>query len=90
MRIQFFCCKLPSIGCACRRHLEQPDLARFLDMLEDVHMQTSPPMVYWVAPALQYHPTTGSLLRDLHPQMEVIRMELADGWRRGLCVIRRQ
>jgi hypothetical protein len=29
-------------------------------------------------------------LRYIHPQMEVVRVGLAESWRRGLCVVLRQ
>jgi hypothetical protein len=72
-----------------RKHLEQQDFPRY-GYFPRVNLQSSPPMVYLVAPALRFHPTTGSLLRYLHPEMEVIRVGLAESWRRGLSVILRQ
>lgn len=72
-----------------RKHLQQQDFARY-GYFTGVNLQTNPPVVYLVAPALRFHPTTGSLLRYLHPQLEVIRVGLAESWRRGLCVVLRQ
>lgn len=72
-----------------RKHLEQQDFPRY-GYFTDVNLQANAPVVYLVAPALRFHPTTGSLLRYLHPQLEVIRVGLAENWRRGLCVILRQ
>jgi hypothetical protein len=37
-----------------------------------VTLQPHPPTVYLVALALRFHPTTGSLLRYLNPQMQVV------------------
>ena len=50
----------------------------------------APPLVYFVAPALRFHPATDCLLRMLHPQLEVVRVGLAEHWRRGLSVVLRQ
>jgi len=70
-----------------RRHLGQPDLARS-GYFQGCSPANEPANGILGGPALQYHPTTGSLLRYLRPQMEAVRVGLADGWRRGLCVIR--
>ena len=72
-----------------KRHLEQQDFPR-CGYFSGVELQPLAPIVYLVAPSLRFHPTTGSLLRYLHPQMEVVRVGLAESWRRGLCVILRQ
>jgi len=70
-------------------HLEQQNFARY-GYFPGVTLQPNPPIVYLVAPALRFHPTTGSLLHYLSPQIEVVRVGLAETWRRGLCVILRQ
>ena len=67
----------------------QQDFPRY-GYFPGVALQPKPPIVYLVAPALRFHPTTGSLLRYVHPEMEVVRVGLAESWRRGLCVILRQ
>jgi hypothetical protein len=53
-------------------------------------LQPASPLVYLVAPALRFHPTTGDLLNDLSPELEVVRVGLAENWRRGLRVVMRQ
>lgn len=72
-----------------RHHLGQQDFSRY-GYFPGVALQLHPPIVYLVAPALRFHPTTGSLLRYLNSEMEVVRVGLAETWRRGLCVILRQ
>ncbi len=72
-----------------RRHLQQGDLPRN-GYFPGVTLQTVAPLVYLVAPAMRFHPTTDTLLRWLDPEMEVIRVGLAESWRRGLRVVMRQ
>jgi hypothetical protein len=48
------------------------------------------PLVYLIAPALRFHPTTDALQRYLSPEMETIRVGLAESWCRGLRVMFRQ
>jgi hypothetical protein len=72
-----------------QRHLQQQDFSRY-GYFCDVALQPNPPLVYLVAPALHFHPATEILLRYVHPQLEVIRVGLAQSWRRGLCVVLRQ
>lgn len=72
-----------------RRHQEQGDLQRY-GYLPGVELQAQPPIVYLVAPALRIHPTTDTLLRYLTPDLEVVRIGVAESWRRGLRVVLRQ
>ena len=72
-----------------RRHLEQGDFARY-GYFPRIELQPTPPIVYLVAPALRFHPATDTLLRHLSPQLEVVRVGLAESWRRGLRVVMRQ
>jgi hypothetical protein len=71
------------------QHLERGDFshAGYFPKLE---LQKTPPLVYLVAPALRFHSTTGLLLRHLSSSMEVVRVGLAESWRRGLRVVIRQ
>jgi hypothetical protein len=39
---------------------------------------------------LRFHPPTDALLRHLSPEIEVVRVGLAESWRRGLRVVMRQ
>jgi hypothetical protein len=72
-----------------RRHLEQRDFARY-GYFPGIELQTAPPLVYLVAPALRFHPSTDTLLRFLSPDLENTRVGLAESWRRGLRVVMRQ
>ena len=70
-------------------HLERGDLSRY-GYFPGVPLQTLPPLVYLVAPALRFHPATDALLRYLSPEVEVVRVGLAESWRRGVRVVMRQ
>jgi len=72
-----------------RRHLEEGDFARY-GYVTDVELQRTPPIVYLVAPALRFHPSTDVLLHYLASGLEVVRVGLAESWRRGLRVVMRQ
>lgn len=72
-----------------RRHQAQGDLARY-GYFPGLQLQTAPPIVYLVAPALRFHPTTDAILRFVSPEMEIIRVGLTENWRRGLRVVMRQ
>ena len=72
-----------------RRHLEQRDFARY-GYFPGIELQTAPPLVYLVAPALRFHPATDKLLRFLPPELETLRVGLGESWRRGLRVLMRQ
>ena len=72
-----------------RRHLDLQDFARY-GYFPGIELQTAPPLVYLVAPALRFHPSTDTLLRYLSPEMESTRVGLAESWRRGLRVVMRQ
>ncbi len=72
-----------------RRHLEQGHFARY-GYFPGVELQPAPPLVYLVAPALRFHPATDVLLRYLAPDLEMVRVGLAESWRRGIRVVMRQ
>ncbi|HLZ52577.1 MAG TPA: hypothetical protein VKP61_17640 [Candidatus Acidoferrum sp.] len=72
-----------------RRHLNQRDFARY-GYFPGIELQPLPPLVYLVAPALRFHPSTDTLLRFLSPELESTRVGLAESWRRGLRVVMRQ
>lgn len=72
-----------------KRHLEQGDIARY-GYFPGVQFQSAPPLVYLVAPALRFHPATDTLARALSPQIDMVRVGLAENWRRGLRVVLRQ
>lgn len=70
-------------------HLEQGAIARY-GYFPGIELQSAPPLVYLVAPALRFHPATDALLRALSPRLDVVRVGLAEDWRRGLRVVLRQ
>jgi hypothetical protein len=72
-----------------KRHLEQGDIARY-GYFPGIELQSAPPLVYLVAPALRFHPATDILLRALSPQLDVVRVGLTENWRRGIRVVLRQ
>jgi len=72
-----------------RRHLEEGDFSRY-GYFPGIHLQAQAPLVYLLAPALRFHPATDTLLRYLSPKLEIIRVGLAESWRRGLRVVLRQ
>jgi hypothetical protein len=67
----------------------QGDLARY-GYFSGIALHPEPPIVYLVAPALRFHPSTDVLLRYLKPEMKIIRVGLVESWRRGLRVVMRQ
>jgi hypothetical protein len=72
-----------------RRQLQDGGIARY-GYFPKMELQQAPPLVYLVAPALRFHPATDDLLRNLSPELEVVRVGLAESWRRGLRVVMRQ
>ena len=72
-----------------RWHQSQGDFARY-GYFPGIELQPAPPLVYLIAPALRFHPTTDVLHRYLSRDMEIIRVGLAESWRRGLRVMFRQ
>ena len=72
-----------------RRHLDSGEIARY-SYFPGVELQQFPPLVYLVAPALRFHPTTNELLKHLSPELEIVRVGLAESWRGGLRVVMRQ
>ena len=71
------------------RHLRQGDLPRY-GYFQGIELQDAPPLVYLVAPALRFHPSTDIVLRYFSPEIEFVRVGLAEAWRRGLRVVMRQ
>jgi hypothetical protein len=72
-----------------RRHLARGDFSRY-GYFPGMQLQPTAPIVYLVAPALRFHPATDTILRYLTPELEVIRVGLAESWRRGMRVVMRQ
>jgi hypothetical protein len=72
-----------------RRHLEDRDFAR-CGYFPGIELQMVPPLVYLVAPAIRFHPSTDILLRYLTPELEIIRVGVSESWRRGIRVVMRR
>jgi hypothetical protein len=72
-----------------RHHQLRGDFARY-GYFRGIELQVAPPLLYLVAPAIRFHPSTDTLLRFLSPEIEVLRVGLAENWRRGLRVVMRQ
>jgi hypothetical protein len=71
------------------RQVQSGEIARY-GYFPGVALQQASPLVYLVAPALRFHPATDDLLNELSPELEVVRVGLAESWRRGLRVVLRQ
>jgi hypothetical protein len=72
-----------------RHHQEQQDFPRY-GYFPGVTLDSQPPLLFLVAPALQFHPAGDVLARYLNPAIEICRVGLNESWRRGLRVILRQ
>jgi hypothetical protein len=72
-----------------RRHLELDELRRY-GYFQGVEIQAAAPLIYLVAPALRFHPSTGMVTRHLVREIEVVRVGIAESWRRGIRVVMRQ
>jgi hypothetical protein len=72
-----------------RRHLENGEITRY-GYFPGLELQPAPPLVYLVAPALRFHPSTDDLLNCLSPELEIVRVGVAESWRSGLRVVMRQ
>jgi len=72
-----------------RRHQREGDFERY-GYFPGIDLDSKPPLVWLVAPALQFHSTTEVLLKYLSPEIRVTRIGLNENWRRGLKVTFRQ
>ena len=72
-----------------RHHQEQQDFARY-GYFPGLNISSQPPLLFLVAPSLQFHPAVDVLARYLVSNIEIRRVGLNQGWRRGLQVVLRQ
>src|SRR5260370_14376296 len=72
-----------------RRQLQSGEIARY-GYFPGITLQQVSPLVYLVAPALRFHPTTDQLLDCLSPEVEIVRVGIVESCRRGLRVFIRQ
>jgi hypothetical protein len=69
-----------------RRHQVMGDLERY-GYFSDVVVSPEPPLIWLVAPGLEFHPTADIVSRYLLPGIQVTRLGLAQSWRRGIKVV---
>lgn len=69
-----------------RTHQQAGDFQRF-GYFAGVELQAAPPLLFLVAPGFQFHPSTDVVLRYLAPEIQVTRIGLNEGWRKGVQVI---
>lgn len=72
-----------------RHHQQAGDFVRY-GYFPGLQLSSAAPIVYLISPALHFHPSTDIILRYLSPEIEVIRIGVAESWRRGICVVMRQ
>ena len=72
-----------------RRHQGEGDFQR-CGYFADLQLSPEPPLVWLVAPGLQFHSSTEILLKYLSTEIQVTRIGLNENWRRGLKVVFRQ
>jgi hypothetical protein len=72
-----------------RRHQRDGDFERY-GYFAGKEIDSKPPLVWLVAPALRFHSSTETILKYLSPEIQVTRIGLGENWRRGLKVVFRQ
>lgn len=70
-------------------HLEHGDFER-RGYFPGIPISRESPLLFLVAPALEFHPATGTILAALDPRIEVVRLGVSSAWRAELKVISRQ
>lgn len=69
-----------------RWHLEQGDFPR-CGYFPGISLRPDPPRLLLIAPALEFHPTSETILSFFHPQVEVERIGLGVEWRKEIQVL---
>jgi hypothetical protein len=64
-------------------HLDRDDFARY-GYFPGIELRPDPPRLLLVAPSLEFHPTTETILEFISPVVEVERVGLAANWRSTL------
>jgi hypothetical protein len=72
-----------------RWHHAQEDFSRF-GYFPGIELDPRPPLMFLVAPALHFHPSSEVILKCLNPEIEVYRVGVNEHWRRGVRVVLRQ
>ena len=82
----------PDLHCRCRRwvwvkwHLDRGEFGAN-GYFPGIAVQAEAPRLLLVSPALEFHPTTETVMSFLAPQIEVERVGLAVEWRKGLQAV---
>ena len=71
------------------RHLVEGDFQRF-GYFPGIELKSEPPLIWLVAPGLQFHPANEIQLQYFSPGIRFSRIGLNENWRSGLRVIFRQ
>lgn len=69
-----------------RWHLERGEFAQ-LGYFPGIELRREPPRLLLVAPALEFHPTTETILRYFRPEIEVERIGLGVEWRKEIQIL---
>ncbi len=72
-----------------RRHQRNGDFERY-GYFVGKELDSKPPLVWLVAPALRFHSSAETVLKYLSPDIQVTRIGLGESWRSGLKVVFRQ
>jgi len=72
-----------------RRHQGEGDFQR-CGYFAGLQLSPEPPLVWLVAPGLQFHSSTEILLKYLSTEIQVTRIGLNESWRKGLKIVFRQ
>jgi hypothetical protein len=72
-----------------RWHLERGEF-KARGYFPGIELRQDPPRLLLIAPSLEFHPTTGTILRYFSPAVPVERIGLGVEWRKGLKVAFRQ
>jgi hypothetical protein len=72
-----------------RHHQELGDFSRY-GYFPGLHISSQPPLLFLVAPSLQFHAAVDVLAHYLVRDIEICRVGLNENWRRGLRVVLRQ
>ncbi len=70
-------------------HLERGDFSRH-GYFPGVALRSAPPLLYLAAPALEFHPTTATLVSFLSPSIPITCLGLGANWKEAVKVIHRQ
>ncbi|HEX3558057.1 MAG TPA: hypothetical protein VHU19_02575 [Pyrinomonadaceae bacterium] len=70
-------------------HRRQGNIAR-ARLFDDAGIADEPPLVYLVAPMLRFHRSFATLARAVNARVEMYRFDIAEEWRAGVRVVRRQ